>query len=487
MQRLNDICIIFVVMEHEDEHLGLMYLSSLLKSKGYIPEIMPADYTAIRTRLVAYRNKKVILGYSTTSFSSVKYLELNSRLKSEFSFFSIFGGYYPTSYPELIEQDGVDAVCIGEGEYAFLELIEKIADNIDISAIPNLWVKVDNRITKNSVRPALKDLDSLPYPDRELFLRKSKYFHGRIYLATSRGCFYSCPHCYNSTYRKLYGNQYRRRSVDNLIREIKEIRKKQDVKFIFFYDDIFTVMPEWLNEFSDKYSREVGIPFRCNARFDTISEEILKSLKKANCRVISLGIETANDSILKNILLRNMNTKDIKEKCRMVKKHGIKLRTTNMIGLPDGSLAVDLDTLKFNIECKVDYAMVSLFRVYPRTDFASQTVRYTRDYSMGNEPGGHFSEFHQHLKNGFVKRLPSSDYQPVFGYTNEEEKNMIANLHELFSFIVNFPFLFPLVKFLIRLPLKRFYVYINYFWSYIACSYIMYPTGRITNNKHLKH
>jgi len=468
--------ILFIVNEYRDEHLGLMYLSSMLKLHGYEPRVVRAHYDTIRDELSNNKNLHTVLAYSATSFSIEHYLKLNRRIKKDFDFISVFGGYYPTGRPHIIEEEGVDVVCIGEGEYPFLELVDSLNDDKDIRGIRNLWVKQNERIYKNPLRPLIRDLDALPFPDRNLFNEKSLYFYDRIYVMTSRGCTFRCPHCYNSTYRHLYeGEQhYRRRSVDNVIREIQKVKTKQPVKFILFYDDIFILNPDWLEEFSYKYRKEINIPFRCNIRIDLITPRIIKYLKEANCHNVSFGIETGDDELLKNVLRRNMTTQEIIQKAHLIKESGIKLRTTNMIGIPGGSISTDLKTIKLNIRCKVDYALVSMFRSYPKTTFSiSQSDLCHTKESTFSQNIEIFSEIDD---AGYLQRIPSSFCLPEFEFTSAAEKRMISNLHELFTVAVSFPFLLPIITILIRLPLKRFFIYINFLWAYYCSFFVLYPT-----------
>ncbi|MDD4894817.1 MAG: cobalamin-dependent protein, partial [Candidatus Omnitrophica bacterium] len=206
--------ILFVLKEVEDEQLGIMYLASVLKSRGYETGLIKADYDAIFTKL--QDNTPTILAYSTLGYYCNYYLELNKKIKKIFKVFSVFGGPYPTSDPGIVENDGVDAVCIGEGEYPLLELAENLENGRDISGIKNLWVRSGGRIYKNTPRPLIDDLNELPFPDRDIFSLKSPFFTDRVSMITSRGCLYNCPYCQNNIVRRVYGtdNIYRRRSVD---------------------------------------------------------------------------------------------------------------------------------------------------------------------------------------------------------------------------------------------------------------------------------
>lgn len=473
---MKDVRIFFAANEYEDEHLGLMSLSSVLNLHGHRPRVIRADYNTLEKELAVQKDVLTVIAFSTTSFTIEHFIDISRRIKDDFDVLTVFGGYYASGNPDIIAKEGVDAVCIGEGEYAFLELIDRLVNGRDVTDIKNFWIKQGEKIYKNPLRPQVENLDTLPFSDRDLFKKKSLFFYDRIYVITSRGCLFKCPHCYNSTYRSIYrdGMRYRRRSVDDVLKEIKEIQERQPVKFIVFYDDIFILPTDWLKEFSQKYKKEINIPFRCNLRIDLITPEILGYLKDANCHIISFGAECGDDHILKEVLKRNMTVEQIVEKSRMVKEYGIKLRTSNMIGIEGGSIDVDLKTVELNIRCKVDYALVSMFRSYPKTDFSRERQD---SFSTGSSDFLVNIEGYSSMDDiGYLRRLPSSFCEPDFGFKTEQEKRMISNLHELFTLTVSFPALLPLVRLLIKLPLKRIYIYVNLLWSWYASFFILYPT-----------
>ena len=174
----------------------------------------------------------------------------------------------------MIEETSVDAVCIGEGENAMLELVENLTAGESITEIENLWVKKDGQITRNPIRPLIQDLDQVPLPDHELFRR---VIPDRIWYAcvlTGRGCPYHCTYCFNHAYRELYkgkGKYIRRRSVDNVLEELRELKKHKCYRFVKFADDIFTLQHDWLEEFCPRYQEEIGLPFSCLTRANHVN------------------------------------------------------------------------------------------------------------------------------------------------------------------------------------------------------------------------
>ena len=171
--------------------------------------------------------------------------------------FIICGSYHCTLAPaEVLSIPEVDSVCIGDGEYAELELLDKMTAGEDYTSVESLWFKDENgEFIKNPVRPLFADLDRIPIPDFDLFdydnLESSKV-HTAI-VVVSRGCLYNCTYCGNGNFRKVYPNKkiYARfRSPENAILYLKTLLKLHPhIKFINFRDAIFNMFPDWFDKF----------------------------------------------------------------------------------------------------------------------------------------------------------------------------------------------------------------------------------------------
>ena len=164
----------FVIKEIDiAEPLGIMYLSSLLKANEHDVGLFDASKRNWLNQLRDYRPN--VVAYSVISGNHNDYLRINNLIRNDMETFSIFGGPHLTFFPETINQENTDAVCIGEGEQAMVELAGSLERGSDISNIKNLWVKDKGSVNKNPVRPLIQNLDDLPFPDRELLYGKDKY------------------------------------------------------------------------------------------------------------------------------------------------------------------------------------------------------------------------------------------------------------------------------------------------------------------------
>ncbi len=438
----------------DNQFVGIMMISSLLKKHGFHSEVVEADAAEIKKWL--QRNVLTVVAFSTPTVYAQTYIELNRRLKRQFHFFSVFGGPHPTFFPELIEEEGIDGICRGEGEYAMLDLATKLSEGKPVSHIDNWWMKENGRVFKNPLRPLIQNLDELPIADHEIFREAIPNSIWQALVMTSRGCPYHCTYCYNHVFKKLYGEEaktVRRRSVDNVIEELKMIKQHDCYQFIRFLDDLFILSGEWIEEFSEKYRREIGLPFSCLVRANLVTVEIVRNLKRAGCCRIMMGLESGDDYVRNEIFKRAMSEDQIVQAARIIKDAGLKLVTANIIGSPGGSLSADFKTLTLNMKIKPDYAGVSLLQPYPGTEI----YKYAKTHGM--------LDFHEpNLREKTVSRFSTLKYQ------DEREKNSIENLQKLFFIGIEWPWLLPFVKKLIRLPPNPVYHFIFSKWV-IYCHY----------------
>ncbi|NIO68607.1 MAG: hypothetical protein GTN71_06075, partial [Anaerolineae bacterium] len=187
--------LLFIIKEIDNEPHGIMHISALLKQEGHQTSLAVA--TEEDPVEAALRLKPDVVGYTVYTGTQNYYLDLNRQIKAQLpGVFSIFGGPHPTFFPEMIEHEGVDGICVGEGEYATLDLLNALQAGAEITGIPNWHFKLARQgggvgvsptfsliapstdgskveIIRNPVRPLLtsEQLDELPFPDRDLLYK----------------------------------------------------------------------------------------------------------------------------------------------------------------------------------------------------------------------------------------------------------------------------------------------------------------------------
>lgn len=288
----------------------------------------------------------------------------------------ILGGKHLTADHEaVINESFVDAVCIGDGENAILEFCRRVANKENYSKINNLWVKSNGNIIKNALAPLVK-LDNIPYPnwtlfDEQLFykpLRGKMYRYG--YIEISRGCPFNCPYCHNNKERKLFkglGKTVRLKSVDRAIKEISYMKNRYNLEMIKFLDEDFLAKPVgYLREFSEKY-KKLGLPFLIAIRPERMNRENIKLLKDMGCVQASIGVESGNDYIRKNVYKRDEARDIMIQGFKNFKEVGIYATALNMIGAPYETKKQIFDTIDLNRELLSDDCLVSVFQPYKGT------------------------------------------------------------------------------------------------------------------------
>ncbi len=368
-----------IIESPKDISTGIGMLSAVCKHAGHKTELIDTTFNLSKSDILKKaKNFSPDLIAFTIATNDFEYAtEIATLLKKFLNVPIIAGGFHPTIAPEeVISKKCFDAICIGEAEEAFLELIQKTKNQKLPLKIKNFWIKdSDGKIIKNSLRNLNQNLDSLPYPDRTIFDYEKylKWNHGTATFISTRGCPFQCSYCINPLLAKKYsgkGNYIRFRSIDHLFGEIKEILKnyKGLIKNIEFYDDTFTLDEKRINEFCKRYPSEIGIPFNINARVNSVKPGMFKELKKAGCVRVSIGLEAGDEEIRNNILKRRMSDEEIIQTFLQAKRAGLKVYSFNMVGIPFETTDSIQRTINLNKMCKPDFVGVSIFNAFKGTE-----------------------------------------------------------------------------------------------------------------------
>jgi anaerobic magnesium-protoporphyrin IX monomethyl ester cyclase len=452
--------VLFVEKQIDYEPLGLLYLSSVLRQSGH--QVRLSIATEKDPVAVAQEWQPDVVGYSVYTGSQAYYRDLNLRIKEAVDVVSVFGGPHPTYFPEFIEEPGVDAICIGEAEGAVLDLVEAVEAGGPLTGIENWWFKLNGHVERNPIRPAEDDLDVLLFPDRELLFEVDEFTRqsGIKHFITSRGCPYDCTYCFNHALAEIYrgkGKRLRQMSVDKVIQEVKWVQERYPMQFVVFLDDLFIVYRDWLEELAEKFPQEVGLPFFCNVRANLVTPEKIALLKQAGCASVGMGLETGNPRVRNEILKRNLSDEQILEASRLTHEAGIQLLTTNMLGLPGGSLENDFETLALNHACRPAYANAFLYQPYPRTEL------------------GEYAHQNGHVEGKLDDIDPSAWERSVLRFSTPDEKRQIENLNKLFAVAVEWPKMTGLVRRLIRWPPNLLFRLVYKLWKGWAIKNRIHP------------
>lgn len=420
-----------------------MSISAVLKAAGHKCDVfIEGEEKNLDQCILDYQPD--LVAFSVVTDNYVWSLEQARQIKSIYDTKTIFGGVHPTIFPEIILEDSIDIICRGEGEYALLDLMNTIDQRKDYSAIKNLWTIKSGEVIKNAVRPLIQDLNEIPPLDRELYYKYSslKDYPVRNIMIT-RGCPYPCSFCFNHQFNKLYqgkGDIVRRKSVENSIKELAAL-KKHETRLIMFWDDTFTLDKNWLFKFLEIYRKEIGLPFFCNARVEHLDEKTVESLKKAGVHCVDFGIETGNEERRRAVLNKNISNQKFLDAAELLHKYKICINAENILAIPGETLETAWETVEFNRRIKPTYAWCSIFKPYPKLALTEKAINQGL------------------IKEEDLKNLDKLTYYEN-SILNMPHVSEICNLQKIFNLAVQFPSMDFLIRFLIKLPLKKFYLWI---------------------------
>ena len=411
-------------------YFGILSIASHLKYSSHTSDVI-IDSLEDDSIDVLRRLKPKLIGISALSTEHNWLIDRTKAIRRVLpDTIVIVGGIHAMFYyEEILSETPVDLVCHSEGEEVLLNVITEMNKAFpDWESIQGISYRVNgNKIQTNErawLVPFRDDIveDRSIYYDRYPQLKKDAAHR----FFSSRGCPYRCSFCYNANIHDLFrgkGAYIRQKSVDNFIREITTQCSKYPIKFIFFYDDLFTFRKKWLREFLKRYKEEVSIPFWCTTRADLINESTARLLADAGCRTVSYGIETGNYALRKNVLNKNITDEQIVNCGRLLRKYGVKTQTANMFCLPDETLEDAFKTIELNIKAETDYAFSALFMPFPKTEITNYCI--TKGL----------------LKPDFsVKDMPYSFL--TASVLDVQDKDAITNVHHLAYFFIRWPWVF---------------------------------------------
>ena len=295
------------------ESLALGYLAACLREASFDVDILDAsllDLSLEATIQSILSGNYALVGFTisdpTFLESTLKVAGLIKKHKQEIHI--TIGGHTPTFHAEEIisARKEIDSIIMYEGEGAILDLATALFKKEPWANISNLVSKIDGRVIMNPPRPLIKDLDSLPFPSRDLLphLLENRPDIGVVSVSSSRGCFRNCAFCsIRAFYKTPPGPLWRSRGVSDILKEIEELHAKFEIKEIAFVDDIFFGTGEngrrrRLQLADELIKRRLGISLALAVSVKEVDEKIFSRLYDAGLRQVLLGLESASQRIL---------------------------------------------------------------------------------------------------------------------------------------------------------------------------------------------
>lgn len=324
--------------------LGLQYLVAYLRQRGHDAGWWDSTFAPSRGDFAAAvaEARPRLCGFYGHTITRPVTAEL-VRVALDAGARVIAGGPDPVQYLDAYFDMGVEVVVIGEGEGTTEALVRHLrarAWSWDFDAlgdIDGIAFRVDGQVRRTSPRARVRDLDSLPWPAREradhaAYLDAWRRRHGEtaMSLATSRGCPYHCTWCS----KQVYGDSFRRRSVDAVIDEMEFLRDTYAPDQLWFVDDLFTINRRWVGRFARRVQeRAVGVPFYAIGRAETLDEETCENLRLAGCRRLFMSAESGADHVL-DAMRKGTTVADLDRATALLRAAGIEIGAFVMLGYP---------------------------------------------------------------------------------------------------------------------------------------------------------
>lgn len=357
--------------------LGIAYMAGVLQENHIDVEILDAsaedmDFKDVEKELLKRKPDLVALTALTPTIGRA--LETAQVVKETLpDSIVVMGGYHPTfNFIETLEDENVDIVIRGEGEYIMLNLVQALENQSSLHDVKGIVFEDKNskEIVVNPEAPLIQDLDELSFPALNLLpMKKYRLLDMDTHMTTmitTRGCPMQCSFCSSAA---MHGKKIRERSVENIVDEIEYLKTNYDIDTIAFMDDTFTLKKRKVMAICDEIlKRNIEIMWGCTSRVDTLDEKLLKKMKEAGCITIFIGVESADQQQLDN-MCKNTTIAKIENAFKIAHKLKIRTIASVALGMPGDTKEIMNKTVKFVHKLKPNYAIYSLATPYPGTRF----------------------------------------------------------------------------------------------------------------------
>jgi anaerobic magnesium-protoporphyrin IX monomethyl ester cyclase len=361
--------------------LGLGYIAAVLREAGHKvklldPEPVRMSLKALGDALEREDPDLVGIGCATPNFLIAQKI---ARMAKERTHAKVsIGGVHVSAMPEDTLRDfpEFDFVVVGEGEYTVLD----IANGKDPSSIEGLVHRSGGRVVRNPDRPWITDVDSLPFPARDLV--DLRLYNPSVYvdigkksatMITSRGCPSRCTFCASHL---TLGRGFRPHSPEYVIREMEHLVRDYGVKHLVIQDDTFTLDKERAKRICRlMIEKKLNVSWYCFSRVNGISRDLVGIMKKAGCYSIGYGVESASEEVLQNIK-KGITPDEVRRAFKITRDFNIRILAFFMFGNPGDTRKTIEETIRFAKELKPELAFFNLLVPYPGTEIYDNLDKY---------------------------------------------------------------------------------------------------------------
>jgi anaerobic magnesium-protoporphyrin IX monomethyl ester cyclase len=379
--------------------LGLAQLASFIREQSFTVELLDAvaldlQIQQVIERIAAMQPHAVGITALTSSFHNA--ISLASQIRTTFpDILTLVGGPHASAAPTMVMNEHLcfDLLVFGEGEFTLLEIMDRyrdkdykrsklLCDSAQLAGIDGIVFRNDIESIQTAPRQLIDNLDSLPFPARDLlptecYIPLPNQYRQLpvIHMTTTRGCPNNCSFCSAGA---VFGRKVRRKSVQRIIEEIEYVVSHYGAREISFWDDNMVLNRNWMMALCDALlSSHLDITWTCYARVDAVDPALLGKMKAAGCFNIFYGFESGSQHLL-DLIDKKIRLKDSIRICRWTREAGIEVRGSFMLGLPGETPELARQTIRFALELDPDYAQFCLTTPYPGTRLYKQAKQFGR-------------------------------------------------------------------------------------------------------------
>jgi len=385
---MHDTLLVFPRMRYPsgDPPLGVAYLASCLRRAGHSVAIFDATFErdalgALAERLRRERPRLVAISALTSMLEHVCAVARVTKATCPEATV-IVGGPHATVEPQSTAAlEAVDAVHMGEGEVSLPALL---AADLNYGQLAGFGYMDGGAFVDNGPAPIVADLDEVPYPAWDLLPMDRYLSHwyqldavafdlrGTSIIA-SRGCPFNCAYC-QPTLRTIFGSKIRRRSVDNIVGELAELKGRFGIDGVMWLDDTFLVDRRWMRQLCGAMvDAKLGLLWGCNIRADVVDRESLEMMKEAGLRVAHIGIESATQRILDDVYMKGITVEQAEAAVHLASDVGLSVRGYFMLGAPTETEQEAWATVDLANRLPLDDASFSITTPLPHTHLWDKT------------------------------------------------------------------------------------------------------------------
>lgn len=416
---------------------GIGYLTAVLKQHGHEINLLVLTRKQMlkKTDAMIQKVHPDVICFSVVFREYANYIKIADYVKKKYSsIVLVAGGPHISLHPDEALESSLDVLCLGEGEKALTELMDKIEHGEPYEHLFNIWMKKDGKVYKNPIRPFNTELDSFPMPLREIWKPYIQHPDTPISILLGRGCYFSCTYCCNHALKKVADGQYvRYRSPENIFEEIRYLVKNYpDNDTIYFETEAMNCDKQFLNDFCTKLVQfnktlDRTVYYGTNIRV-TPNEDwnsIFKLFRKANISYVNIGLESGSERVRSEIMRRKYTNEDVLNAAKAARKHRIYTMLYVMVGLPTETREEYEMSVDMVRKCKPTVIHMGIFYPYPGTDLYKYCEEHNLCRKLKKDSGRNIASLDMpQFSRREVQKQYNLFYPRVYSKTKRERRYM---------------------------------------------------------------